>query len=148
RVPTRVGRLKNAEGACGASPVDEGPVRARTLDDYRAGQVNRISDREKKLAFGYVDGGRGPVLRRVLRRVEDRVPQAASAVSGILAVGFGIPVLAGAADIIFLGRDRGSAGGESGRQHDCKKSKERRQPALSTLRELDQGPVILPAARP
>src|SRR5690606_491232 len=88
------------------------------------------------------------MLPRVLARVKDREPQAASAVSGILAVGFGIPVIAGAADIIFLGRDRGSAGGESGRHDDSKKNKQRRQPALSTLRELDQGPVILPAARP
>src|SRR5690606_1143839 len=88
------------------------------------------------------------MLPRVLARVKDREPQAASAVSGILAVGFGIPVIAGAADIIFLGRDRGSAGGESGRQHDCKKSKARRPPAPSTLRHPHPGPATPPRSTP
>src|SRR5690606_5925914 len=87
------------------------------------------------------------MLPRVLARVKDREPQAASVVSGILAIGFGLIGVAGAADIIFLGRDRGSAGGESGRQHDCKKSKERRQPAPSTLRKHHHGPVTLPRSK-
>src|SRR5690606_12719290 len=105
-------------------------------------------DGEEKFSFRNVDDTRGPVLQRIPFRVEDRMPQAARRVGGILALGFGNPVFGGYADVILLGRDRGSAGGESGRHDDSKKNKQRRQPALSTLRELDQGPVILPAARP